>query len=224
LPLAKSCVVVVFAATCGAGATTHLSAHRFDELLQAARVSIEADRVDVELDVTPGVSTADSFIRALDTSGDGVVSQREAWGGATTLVHALDVRVDGRPLHAELITVDTPDVASLRSGEGTMVVRAQAKVSTLAAGPHRIVFRNGNDMPGSVFMANVLVPSDRLAVNAQTHTADQRELTVDVSVVAWPARSPLWTWPALILLTATLSLAYTTGIGWPGLGRLQRMS
>ena len=44
------------ALTIAAGAATHLSAHRLDEYLQAARLGIDPDRVELQLDLTPGAA------------------------------------------------------------------------------------------------------------------------------------------------------------------------
>ena len=58
---------------------TDLSAHRRDELLQAARIGIAADRVELELSLTPGIAVADDVIGTIDRDRDGVFSA----GGTT---------------------------------------------------------------------------------------------------------------------------------------------
>src|SRR5258707_6047731 len=42
------------------------SAHRRDEYLQAARIAVEPGRVDLELDLTPGITVADTMIGDID--------------------------------------------------------------------------------------------------------------------------------------------------------------
>src|SRR4029453_1912380 len=56
---------------------TSLSAHRRDELLQAARIGIAAGRIELELSLTPGIAIADDVIGAIDRDHDGVLSPEE---------------------------------------------------------------------------------------------------------------------------------------------------
>src|SRR5262245_65012781 len=50
-----------------------LSAHRRDELLQAARIAVGPERVDLELDLTPGIDVADGVIADIDRDGNGAL-------------------------------------------------------------------------------------------------------------------------------------------------------
>ena len=56
-------------------ASIAVSAHRRDEYLQAARLAVEPDRVELELDVTPGIAVADATIADLDRDRDGMPRQ-----------------------------------------------------------------------------------------------------------------------------------------------------
>ena len=56
---------------------TAASAHRRDEFLQAARLGVEPDRVELELDLTPGIAVADATIADIDRDRDGVLSAEE---------------------------------------------------------------------------------------------------------------------------------------------------
>ena len=47
-------------------AVIDVSAHRRDELLQAARIGIAADRIELELSLTPCIAVADDVIGAID--------------------------------------------------------------------------------------------------------------------------------------------------------------
>ena len=58
-------------------AATDVSAHRTEDYLQAARIGVEPDRVQVTLDLTPGTGVAESFIAAIDREGDGSLSAEE---------------------------------------------------------------------------------------------------------------------------------------------------
>src|SRR5262245_32885407 len=65
---------------------TRLSAHRLDEYLQATRVMIAADRVTLELDLTPGVAVAPAIFKAIDGDGNGSISPAEADAYAAQVV------------------------------------------------------------------------------------------------------------------------------------------
>ena len=54
-----------------------LSAHRMDEYLQAARIAIDPDRVEIELDLTPGIALAESILADIDRNHDGLLSAEE---------------------------------------------------------------------------------------------------------------------------------------------------
>ena len=54
------------------------AAHRLDEYLQAARVSLARDRIALEVDLTPGANIAPAIVALLDRDGDGTISPIEA--------------------------------------------------------------------------------------------------------------------------------------------------
>ena len=58
--------------------STAPAAHRLDEYLQAARVSLERTRVALEVDLTPGAKVADGIIALIDRDGDSRISPLEA--------------------------------------------------------------------------------------------------------------------------------------------------
>ena len=70
-------VAVAVAAGLLVGEVT-VGAHRLDEYLQAARVSVAPNRLDVDWELSPGVAVAERVRRLLDCDGDGRVSEAEA--------------------------------------------------------------------------------------------------------------------------------------------------
>src|SRR5690348_9557215 len=68
-----ACTAIVIAV-----AVATVSAHRRDEYLQAARLDIASDRIEVQLDLTPGIALADRVVWEIDGDHDGVVSDAEA--------------------------------------------------------------------------------------------------------------------------------------------------
>lgn len=52
-------------------------AHRLDEYLQATRLSVARDRIDLELDLTAGADVASAVFASIDTNHDGRISPTE---------------------------------------------------------------------------------------------------------------------------------------------------
>ena len=60
--------------------SAEVSAHRADEYLQAARLAIDPARVQIELDLTPGIALAEAIIADIDRNRDGSLSAGGAAG------------------------------------------------------------------------------------------------------------------------------------------------
>ena len=181
------------------------SAHRRDEFLQAARVAIDPDRVRVELDLTPGISIADTVLRDIDRDGDGSISAAEGTGYAARVLSAVTIDVDNVALAPRLLDSTFPDIAAVRHGEGTIRIRLSAETPRLGAGAHRLRYRNAHQPDMSVYLANALVPADaRVAITGQDRDVDQRALSVDYVLGADPAPSGRRRLP---LITAALAAA-----------------
>jgi hypothetical protein len=160
-----------------------VSAHRLDEYLQAARLAIDTARVELQLEMTPGVAVAGAIIADLDRNRDGQLSQDEQSAYAGRVLDDVKLEADGRPLRIQLLRSHFPDLKALQNGEGTITLRSTAKLPRLSAGAHRLFFRNAHRLDDSVYMANALVPENaRIAIARQRRDPGQRELTIDYLV------------------------------------------
>jgi hypothetical protein len=167
-----------------------LSAHRLDEYLQAARLAIDPGRVQIELDLTPGVAVAEAIFADIDRDRDGSMSAEEQRAYGSVVLSALKLQVDGRPLRMQLSASSFPDAGAMRRGEGTIRIQSAATLPRLSAGPHQLLFRNSHDPDHSVYLANALVPeSDQVVVTSQRRDSDQSELIIDYVVRPAPATS-----------------------------------
>jgi hypothetical protein len=163
-------------------ASTSVSAHRRDEYLQAARLAVEPDRVELQLDLTPGIDVAEAIIGDLDRDRDGVLSAHEQHAYVARVFDGLELRIDGRPVHADPMAT-FPDLDAFRRGEGTIRLRSSAIVRRVSAGAHSLMFRNRHRPDVSVYLANALVPDgDGIAITAQRRDPAQRDLTIDYIV------------------------------------------
>jgi hypothetical protein len=187
-------LAVALVATIVAAGTT-LSAHRRDEYLQAARIGIEPRRVELQLDLTPGIDVAERIIADLDRDRNGVFSAGEQRAYVARVLDALDLRVDRQaPLRLEPFSSSFPDLDAMRRGDGTIRIHAAALLSGISPGAHRLAFRNAYRGDVSVYLANALVPDgDRVAITAQTRDPEQRELTIDYAIRGGaPALALVW--------------------------------
>jgi hypothetical protein len=173
------------------GGGAELSAHRLDEYLQAARLAIDPGRVQIELDLTPGIALAEAILADIDRNRDGSLSAEEQRAYGSLVLSALELEVDGTRLPVQLGASSFPEAAAVRRGEGTIRLRSAAALPRLSIGVHRLLFRNRHHPDRSVYLANALVPeSDQIAVTAQRRDGDQSKLIIDYVLSAAPATSP----------------------------------
>jgi hypothetical protein len=165
--------------------SAELSAHRTDEYLQAARLAIVPGRVQIELDLTPGIALAETILADIDRNRDGLLSAEEQRAYGTLVLSALTLEVDGTPVGAQLAASTFPGADAMKRGEGTIRLHLAAALPRLSGGLHQLRFRNGHHRERSVYLANALVPeSHQVAVTAQRRDGEQTELTIDYLVRA----------------------------------------
>ena len=159
--------------------TTDLSAHRRDELLQAARIGVAADRVELELSLTPGVAVADDVIAAIDRDRNGVLSPEEQRLYTNQVMAATELRIDGRLAKMEVGTSVYPLPGELRDGDRSIELRSTATLPELSSGRHAIAFTNSYRGDISVYLANALKPdSERIVIASQHRDPAQRTLAI----------------------------------------------
>jgi hypothetical protein len=198
----------VLALTLVIAGAAQLSAHRRDEYLQAARIAIDPDAVQIELDLTPGIALAEDIIADVDRNRDGTLSPEEQRAYGILALAALAVEVDGKPLRVQLSACTFPDNDAFRHGEGSIQLQSTATLPRLNAGAHQLRFRNQHHPDRSVYLANALVPrSYQVAVVGQRRDPDQRELTIDYIVRAGPGRATTVWLLSSLAIAAALSAA-----------------
>ena len=198
----------LFAAGLAALAAAPVSAHRLDEYLQAARIAVDPARVQIELDLTPGIAVAHGIVAEIDRDRNGVDAAGEGQAYAERVLGEIQLEVDGRLLPVELAGQRFPAVPAMLSGEGTIQLQLTATVPPLADGPHRVRYRNAHHSDVGVYLANALVPaSARVMVLTQTRDRDQRELVIDYELRAGAGNRPPWWGPAAVAGATVLAAA-----------------
>jgi len=169
------------------------AAHRLDEYLQAARVSLGRDRITLEVDLTPGANIASAVVALLDRDGDRTISPLEAEAYGRAVLADLMLELDDRPVAMALTRVETPTIDEMLDGLGTLQLRAVGKVETVGAGRRQLYFRNNHQPAASVYMVNALVPEDGdIGVVVQTRDPRQQLVRIEYRVgPQWPLQL-LW--------------------------------
>jgi len=95
---------------------TPASAHRLDEYLEAALVSIEKGQVYLSLRLIPGVAVSSAVISSIDINEDGLLSKSEQQNYASTVLRDLSLSIDGHPLQPHLVSVAFPTIEEMKEG------------------------------------------------------------------------------------------------------------
>ncbi len=190
------------------------SAHRLDEYLQATLISVEKDRVQAGMRLTPGVAVAAFVLAGIDTNADGKISQTEARAYAERVLRDVSLMMDGRILRPRLISVEFPGPEDMRTGMGEIHIEFTADLP--GSGPNRrLIFENHHQTRIAAYLVNCLLPRDRtIRIVAQNRNQRQSFYQLDY-VQAGASPSTLlggWrdqrTWLALTALLLLVRLAF----------------
>jgi hypothetical protein len=185
------------------------AAHRLDEYLQATRLSIDIDRVDLEIDLTAGSAMASQVFSWIDTNRDGEISNPEGEVYAREMLGSVVLKIDGRPVPVNLIDSSFPQFRDMRLGVGTIRLRATAHVPAVSAGHHQVSFVNTHRTESSVYLVNALVPSNpRIQLAEQRRDRAQLSLTLDFSVMGDTPSASTFMLLAGLLVAACLFLRW----------------
>jgi hypothetical protein len=167
-------------------------AHALDEYAQALRVGVSVNRIDLFLDLTPGVTIATDVLRHIDADNDGVITPDEARVYGQRVVSDLRASVDQRAVALTLTRVELPTVGELRSGAGVIRVEATTPAPE-SPGHHRVRIENGHLPALSVYVANALLPdTSRVSVRRQTRDARQQIHVLEYEVHGADRAQAMW--------------------------------
>jgi hypothetical protein len=182
---------------------TPAAAHRVDEYLQATRLSIDTERVDLEIDLTAGSALASEVFGWIDTNRNGEISDAEGKEYAQQVLNSVVLKVDGWPVPINLVESSFPRFHDMSLGVGTIRLRATAKTPAASAGHHQISFLNTHRTDSSVYLVNALVPANpRIQLADQRRDRAQLGITLDYRVTGDATSAP-----AFIVLTGLVVVA-----------------
>jgi len=157
-------------------------AHRLDEYLQAARLSLAPDHILLKIDLTPGVDVAPAIFALINTDRDGRISKAEEKAYSNRLLQDVVLEVDGRPHHLEIIQSQFPSFQEMQEGSGTIRIEARAEWRA-TPGHHVLFFRNNHKTDLGAYLVNALVPgSPEISITGQYRDPLQREFRLTFNV------------------------------------------
>jgi hypothetical protein len=151
IPLSVAAIVLL------AGTLAH--AHRLDEYLQGTIISVEKNRVDAHITLTPGVSVFPIIRADLDSDGDGVISGIEQQAYARRVLQDISLSIDGRALTPRLRSVEFPAMNEMKAGSGEIRIDVSADLPGGGAN-RKLIFENHHESRIAAYQVNCLVPRD----------------------------------------------------------------
>lgn len=193
---------------------THAAAHRLDEYLQATLISVEKNRIQMQVRLTPGVAVFPFVLAIIDTNADGVISESEQRVYAERLVRDLSVTVDGARLRPRLVSTKFPETGEMKEGRGEIQLEFVADLPR--NGPNRrLLFENHHQSRIAAYLVNCLVPHDpdiRLLAQNRNESQSLYQLDYvqagvrsDAFSFAWWSGARGWLGTAALLLLARLA-------------------
>ena len=159
-------------------------AHRLDEYLQATRIAVATNRIDLSIDLTPGVAIADQWLPLLDPNRDGRFSDEECDVYSQRVLKDLAIKLDEKNLTLRLVSRAFPTLDEIRSGVGVIRIKATASVEPLGQGKHVLSLINRHLPAIGVYLVNALVPKDPgVQIAKQTRDELQKNYRLEFEVL-----------------------------------------
>jgi hypothetical protein len=169
----KSILVLFAGMYLSVAVATTAFAHRLDEYLQATTFAVEENHVEVQMRLTPGVEVFGKILAAIDTNGDGVISEAEQQGYAEQVRRDLSLKIDDLPLQLRLVSFTFPKLEEIKEGLGDILLKFGADLPQGSVN-RRFTFENHHLNAISVYLVNCLVPGDpNIHVTAQDRNYNQ---------------------------------------------------
>lgn len=209
---AAACAILLSTILLSMGAP--VSAHRLDEYLQAAIISVEQDRVQAQLRLTPGIAVFPKVLASIDANADGVISAAEQRAYAERVLRDLSLTINGDRLRLRLVSWKYATIAELKEGRGDIQLDFNADVPRNRRN-RKLIFENHHQSRIAAYLVNCLVPRDpKIQVTAQHRNYQQSIYQLDYVQDDAPSSPPFlarhsggrgWLGAAALLLFAPLA-------------------
>ncbi|MDE3199200.1 MAG: hypothetical protein KGN84_22815 [Acidobacteriota bacterium] len=168
------------------------SAHRLDEFLQAALISVSSSRMEAEIRMVPGVAVLPLVMASVDTDGNGVVTDAEWNRYAARALRDLSFTIDGLRLQPRLVAAAFPKTEDLKEGLGEIDLTLRADLPS-GGGARRLVFENRHEARIGAYLVNCLAPDDpKITIDAQKRNYTQSSYELDYTQEGTRALSYRW--------------------------------
>ncbi len=131
------------------------AAHRLDEYLHTSLISLSRDRIQIQLDLTPGVALLPVVLATIDKDRDGTISELERNDYAAQVLRDVSLSVDGKPVRLGLVSSRFPEIAQMKEGVG--IIRLEMAAALLASWSgrnRRISFENHHQSRIAAYLVN----------------------------------------------------------------------
>jgi hypothetical protein len=145
---------------------------------------VATNRIDVSIDLTPGVAVADQVVAAADMDQDGRVSEAEVAAYAQRVLKDIRVGLDEKALTLSLVDASFPALEDVKKGVGVIRIKATASIASLSAANHTLRLTNAHLPAISVYLVNALAPKDpTIKITKQTRDELQKDYRLEFGVV-----------------------------------------
>lgn len=171
--------LTLFAAVILMVAGTPASAHRLDEYLQGTIVTLEKDRVSVQMTLTPGVAVFPVVMATIGDAANGAITDAAQRAYAVRVLGDVSMAIDGHPLTPHLLSLQFPTVEQMQNGLGEIRIEFDAAL-TPGGLNRKLIFENHHLSKIAAYQVNSLKPSDPdIRIVAQNRDYTQSHYEVD---------------------------------------------
>jgi hypothetical protein len=159
------------------------AAHQLDEYLQATRISVTTNRIDLATDLTPGVAIVAQLLAEIDKNHDGQMGKEEVAAYAQSFLKDIRITLDEKVLAPRLVAASFPTLFELKAGVGIIRIKATAPIEQLSTNRHVLNLTNAHQPALSVYLVNALVPTDpAIHISKQMRDELQKNYRLEFSV------------------------------------------
>ncbi len=192
-------------------------AHRLDEYLQGTILSVEKNRLQAQMTLTPGVAVYPIVLAGIDTNADGTISETEQRAYAGQVLGDLSLSIDGHRLTPRLVSMEFPTIEEMKAGRGEIRIEFDADLPG-NGGNRRLTLENHHQSRIAAYQVNCLVPHDRdIRIVAQNRNYSQSlyqleyvqsDVGSDPLSLAWWSGDRTWLGAVALLLLARFAFLW----------------